>query len=105
MKPLLDRIPDWIKNKFLLAGVAFVIVILFLDRNDLFTQMDRAQELNNLEKSKQYYRDETAKQKKELEALKNDPAALEKFAREKYLMKKDDEDLFLVPEKKETPVQ
>ncbi len=105
MKPLLDRIPDWIKNKFLLAGVAFVIVILFLDRNDLFTQMDRAQELNNLEKSKQYYRDETAKQKKELEALKNDPAALEKFAREKYLMKKDDEDLFLVPEKKETPAQ
>jgi cell division protein DivIC len=105
MKPLLNRIPDWIKNKFLLAGVAFVIVILFLDRNDLFTQMDRAQELNNLEKSKQYYRDETAKQKKELEALKNDPAALEKFAREKYLMKKDDEDLFLVPEKKETPAQ
>ncbi len=105
MKPLLDRIPDWIKNKFLLAGVAFVIVILFLDRNDLLTQLDRAQELNNLEKSKQYYREETIKQQKELEALKNDPAALEKFAREKYLMKKDDEDLFLVPEKKETPAQ
>lgn len=106
MKQLFDRVPDWAKNKFLLAGLAFIVVMLFLDRNDLFTQLDRAQELNNLEKSKQYYRDETAKQKKELEALKNDPAALERFAREKYLMKKDDEDLFLIPEKKEeTPAQ
>lgn len=105
MKSLLDRIPDWIKNKFLLAGVAFVVVMLFLDRNDLFTKMDRARELNNLEKSKQYYREQTDKLNKELEALKNDPAALEKFAREKYLMKKDDEDLFLVPENKGTPTQ
>ena len=70
MKPLLERIPDWIKNKFLLAGVAFVVVMLFLDRNDLFTQMDRARELNNLEKSKQYYREQTDKLNKELEALK-----------------------------------
>ena len=37
--------------------------------------------------------------------LKNDPAALEKFAREKYRMKRDDEDLFLVPEKKPAPAQ
>ena len=105
MKQLIDRIPDWLKNKFLLAGAAFAIVLLFLDRNDLFTQMDRVRELKNLEKSKKYYREETARQIQELEALKNDPAALEKFAREKYLMKKDDEDLFLIPEKKSTPTQ
>lgn len=105
MKRLLDRIPDWLKNKFLLAGVAFAVILLFLDRNDLFTQMDRARELRNLERSKQYYRDETEKQRKELEALKNDPAALEKFAREKYLMKRAEEDLFLVPEKKPAPAQ
>ena len=105
MKQLIDRIPDCLKNKFLLAGAAFAIVLLFLDRNDLFTKMDRVRELKNLEKSKKYYREETARQIQELEALKNDPAALEKFAREKYLMKKDDEDLFLIPEKKSTPTQ
>ncbi|MEY5034267.1 MAG: hypothetical protein RL447_645 [Bacteroidota bacterium] len=105
MKQLLDRIPGWLKNKFLLTGVAFGIILLFFDRNDLFTQIDRAQELNNLEKSKKYYREETEKQRKELEALKNDPAALEKYAREKYLMKRDDEDLFLIPEKKPAPAQ
>ena len=105
MKRLLDHIPDWLKNKYLLAGVAFVFILLFLDRNDLFTQIDRANELRNLEKSKQYYQQEIANQRKELEALKNDPAALEKFAREKFRMKRDDEDLFLVPEKKPTPAQ
>lgn len=103
MKRLLDRIPDWLKNKYLLTAVAFGIVMLFLDRNDLFTQMDRTRELRNLEKSKEFYRTETEKQRKELEALKNDPAALERFAREKYLMKRDDEDLFLIPEKKQGP--
>lgn len=105
MKRLLDRIPDWLKNKYLLAGVAFAIILLFLDRNDVFTQIGRARELNDLEKSKKYYREETDKQKKELQALKNDPAALEKFAREKYLMKKEDEDLFIVPEKKSDSAQ
>ncbi|MEN9524651.1 MAG: hypothetical protein RLZZ256_35, partial [Bacteroidota bacterium] len=43
MKQLLDRIPGWLKNKFLLTGVAFGIILLFFDRNDLFTQIDRAQ--------------------------------------------------------------
>lgn len=101
MKRLLDTIPNWLKNKYLLTGVAFAVVMLFLDRNDLFTQVDRARELRNLERSKEYYRTETEKQRKELEALQKDPAALERFAREKYLMKRDDEELFLIPEKKD----
>lgn len=105
MKRLLNQIPDWLKNKYLLVGVAFALILLFLDRNDLFTQIDRRRELNNLEKSKQYYQQEISSQRKELDALKNDPAALEKFAREKYLMKRDDEDLFLLPEKKPAPAQ
>lgn len=105
MKRLLNQIPDWLKNKYLLVGVAFALILLFLDRNDLFTQIDRRRELRNLEKSKQYYQQEISNQRKELDALKNDPAALEKFAREKYLMKRDDEDLFLLPEKKPAPAQ
>lgn len=105
MRRLLNHIPDWLKNKYLLAGVAFAFILIFLDRNDLFTQLDRAKELRNLEKSKQYYQQETSNQRKEIEALKKDPAALEKFAREKYRMKRDDEDLFLVPEKKPLPAQ
>lgn len=96
---LLSRIPAWLRNKYLIAFAAFCVVILFLDKNDLFTQLERRRELRELEKSKAYYTTQIAAERKELEALKKNPATLERYAREKYLMKKDDEDLFLVPEK------
>ena len=72
--------------------------MLFFDKNDIFTQSSRNQELKELEKSKQYYITQIAAERKESEALKTNPAIVEKIAREKYLMKKDNEDLFLVPE-------
>jgi cell division protein DivIC len=52
-----------------------------------------------LEESRQYYLDQIASEQKELDKLRSNPATLEKYAREKYLMKRDNEDLFLVPEK------
>jgi len=75
--------------------------LLFLDKNDLFTQIARNRELKELEQSKQYYTLQINSERKELEQLKNNPATLEKYAREKYLMKRDNEDLFIIPEKSE----
>ena len=95
---LLARIPSWLRNKYLIFSAAFCVVVLFLDRNDFFTQLDRQKELRQLEKSKAYYTTEIASERKELEALKSNPAIVEKYAREKYLMKRDNEELFLVPE-------
>lgn len=96
---LLNHIPSWLKNKYLIAFTAFCIVILFLDKNDIFTQLSRKKELRELEKSKAHYTTQIAAERKELEALKTKPATLEKYAREKYLMKKDNEEVFLIPEK------
>ena len=75
--------------------------MLFLDKNDLFTQIARNRELKELEQSKQYYTLQISSERKELEQLKNNPTTLEKYAREKYLMKRDNEDLFIIPEKSE----
>lgn len=100
---LLSHIPSWLKNKYLISFTAFAVILLFFDKNDLFTQLSRHQELKKLQQSKQYYNSQIAIERKELEELKNDPAALEKYAREKYLMKRDNEDLFLIPEKSQTP--
>ena len=96
---LLSHLPSWLRNKYFIALAAFAVVMLFLDKNDLFTRMARDKELRELKQSKEHYTRQIEAESKELEALKNNPAALEKFAREKYLMKKDNEDLFLVPEK------
>lgn len=95
---LLTHIPSWLRNKFFITAVAFIAWMLFFDEKDLFTDYHRARELKQLEQSKEYYTDQIGKETIELERLKNNPATLEKYAREKYYMKRDDEDLFLVPE-------
>lgn len=96
---LLNHIPSFLKSKYLISFAAFCIVILFLDKNDFFTQFERRKELKELQQSKRYYTTQIATERKELEALKTNPATLEKYAREKYLMKRDNEELFLIPEK------
>ena len=94
---LLTHIPAWLKNKYLLTTVGFVVWILFFDSRDFITSHFRERaELEKLEKSKGYYEQQITATRHELDALKTDPALLEKYAREKYLMKKDNEDLFLV---------
>lgn len=67
----------------------------------MISQRQRSRELQELQKSKSYFTQEIAKEKKSLEELKTDPTAIEKYAREKYLMKRDNEDLFIIekPEK------
>lgn len=96
---LLTHIPAWIKNKYFISFAAFCVVVFFLDKNDVFTQLDRRNELRELQQSKRYYTSQIATERKELEALKTNPATLEKYAREKYLMKRDNEELFIISEK------
>jgi cell division protein FtsB len=96
---LLNHIPAFLKNKYFISFAAFCVVILFLDKNDFFTQLARRNELKELQQSKRYYSTQIAAERKELEALKTNPATLEKYAREKYLMKRDNEELFIISEK------
>jgi len=95
---LLTHIPAWIKSKFFIAITVFTFVILFFDKNDLFTQMDRNRQLRELLQSKQYFTDQIATEQAILDKMKTNPGTLEKYAREKYLMKRDNEDLYSIPE-------
>ena len=72
--------------------------MLFFDRNDFITQYSRTKELEKLQKSRQYYTSQISTEKQQLEHLKSNPATLEKYAREKYFMKRDNEELFIIPE-------
>jgi cell division protein FtsB len=95
----LAHIPGWLKNKYLLTATGFTVWILFFDNRDFITSHFREKgELLKLEKSKLYYEQQITTTKQELEQLKTNPALLEKYAREKYLMKRDNEDLFLIRE-------
>ena len=82
-------------NKYVISVMAFIVWILFFDRNDLLTQLSRKQELHKLEYSASFYETEIATTKKDLIDLNNKPAILEKFAREKFYLKRSNEDVFL----------
>lgn len=88
------------KNKYLLSLTVFAVIILFTDHNNLFEQADRKQQLNELLDKQAYYEQKIEQTKKELAELQNNPIALEKYAREHFYMKKDNEDLFIVDPKK-----
>ncbi|MEX6688560.1 septum formation initiator family protein [Danxiaibacter flavus] len=96
----LNIILSVLKNKYLLAIAVFVVMLIFVDKNDVFVQVSRKQQLKELTDSRDFYLKEIEKTKKELADLQNNPAALEKYARENLYMKKSNEDIFIV----ETPV-
>lgn len=85
------------RNKYIIAFVAFVVLLLFIDHNDIFLQLRRQKQLNELTASKEYYSKLIGQTQKNLNDLQNNAAALEKFAREKYYLKRDNEDLFVLP--------
>ena len=103
---MLSRIPSFVKNRYLLTGAGFVIWILFFDSRDLITSHFRERsDLLKLEESKKYYEQQIAVTKQELEQLKTNPAVLERYAREKFLMKKEKEDLFRIREDNEHAIR
>ena len=83
-------------NKYLITGIAFAIWMLFFDRNDIKLQLKRIYELKKLQESEKVMDKQITDSKLELNLLKTDPETLEKYAREKYMMKKDNEDLFII---------
>jgi hypothetical protein len=92
----MQYIPRFLRNKFFLATTGFIVWMLFFDRNDLFTQMDRRAELAEIRQSKAFFLERIAEDRNFSKDLQFNGSAIEKYAREKYLMKKDNEDLFLV---------
>ncbi len=84
-----------ITNKFLLTAIAFVAWVGYFDQNDWITQQHRKQELEDTKANIAYLRSEVARMKHEQKAIKTDPKALEQFARERYHMKRTNEDLYI----------
>jgi len=85
-----------ISNKYFIAVTVFAVLMLFVDRNDIFVQRQRKKQLDDLLASKKFYEAEIEKTKKSLSGLSDNSSSLEKYARENYLMKKDNEDIFIV---------
>ncbi|MEO7264898.1 MAG: septum formation initiator family protein [Ferruginibacter sp.] len=85
-----------LKNKYIIAALLFVLWMLFFDEKDWSSIELRKEKLEELQKSEKSLTLQIAETRKELELLKTSAHTIEQFAREKYYMKKDNEDVFIV---------
>jgi len=99
MRPLVQTIIKIFKKKYLLASVLFITWLFLFDGNNLIDRASALRTLHQLEKDKKYYTEKIKSDSKKLEELKTNNDNLEKFAREQYLMKKENEDIFIIIDK------
>lgn len=83
-------------NKYVITFITFIVWLLFFDKNDFFTQIDLSRQLKKLSDEKKYYQSEIQKNKDAIDELKNNVKSIERFARERYWMKKDNEDVYVI---------
>ncbi|RLD87256.1 MAG: hypothetical protein DRJ09_10600 [Bacteroidetes bacterium] len=86
----------YIHNWFFYTGLLFVVWISFFDKNSMIEQSKLNVTLRDLDAREQFYQSELEKASSEIQAYENDTTLLEKFAREKYYMKKDNEEVFVI---------
>ncbi len=92
---MMSKIPYWLKNKYSYTLSFFIVWVFFIDQNNVMTAYSYNAELTKLEKEKAYFNEAIEKTSKELFDLTENPATLEKFARENYFMKKKGEEVFV----------
>lgn len=92
-----DRKPwyRFLANKYVLVLAFFMVWMLFLDNYSYLDHRELNKQIDELEDNKKYYRDEIAKDSQNIKLLKN-PDHIERYAREKYYMKKDSEDIYII---------
>lgn len=97
----MDRLLSLIKNKYVIATVVFIVWMLFFDRHDVTTQYGYYSELKNLEAQRDFYLEEMDHINKTVNDIHSDSEAVQRIARERYQMKKDNEDVFVIIEVEE----
>lgn len=94
----MKRLPKAFRNFYVLTLAIFFAWMLLLDSNNLVARYKLSAKLRSLEDEKEYYQEKIVEVRKDRSELFGDRESLEKFAREKYLMKKESEDIYVIVE-------
>jgi len=92
----ISQLPPILRNIYFLSGMAFLILMLFIDDNNVINQYHRRHELSALLEKKNFYLHQISETQKASSELSSNPETQEKFAREHYWMKRDNEDVFVI---------
>jgi len=90
------RIVRFVRSFYFVAGVTFVVWIIFFDSNNLINQYHLNQKLSSLKGEKEFYESEIQRIEKDMAELSSDPKLLEKFVREKYMFQRKGEDIYII---------
>lgn len=91
-----DKFPSFLKNKYALTIIAYLTYLMFFDSNDIPSQIKFNSHLKDLNKQTEYCKKMIAQDKEEYAATLSSIDQMETYAREHYMMKKPDEDLFII---------
>ncbi len=95
------RLIKILSNKYVIAIVVFLVIVLFVDDNSLLERFGLMDERSELNEQIEFYENAIQENNRKFEELKTNSDNLEKFAREEYFMKKDSEDVYIIVEKTE----
>jgi len=101
VKQFFRKIWPWLRNKYVLTIAVFTIWMLFFDQNNVVDRIRMGAEIRQLENDREYYLEQIQKDSARLHELTTNRENLEKYAREQFLMKKSNEDVFVVIEEQE----
>ncbi len=97
---ILKAIFEYVTTRYTKVQLLIISVIIvfsfFITESNIFARLGYDSQINDLENQIEMYRQQTETDKQKLQELESDKGQIEKFARENYLMKKDDEDVFVI---------
>lgn len=98
--------PKWLKilfNKYLLVTLGFIIWMLFFDQNSFLIHRELDKEIKVLKQDREIFSEKLESEKSKIEKMKQDSAEIERIARERHFLKKDNEDIFVVEKQEVKP--
>ena len=95
-----QKIPPFLRNKYFLVFVVVLVWLIFFDTHSFIHQWRMRRQLKELKTERDFYREQITRDSLAIEELTSDPDALERYAREKYLMKQEGEDVYVIVEEK-----
>ena len=89
------KIPSYFKNIYIIILLFFIVWMVFFDSNSTLVHLELNEQIDELNKETEYFKNEIIKDKIELSKIQSD-SGLEKYAREELFMKKENEDIFII---------
>ena len=96
VRKFIHKIPKPLRNRYAMSALGLLVWIMLFDRHDLWSTWKNQRELSRMEEKREWYAAEIARIREQHLELTSDPGLLEKFARERYLMKRPNERVFVL---------